>query len=140
MKTLIYSSALMLLLLPFTSCKKGDLVKTGTTDVTSSTPPPPPCDTTRANYELFNSTGADSYKIEFAAAGGQSHTFDFPAQGSRNIAIKPGVYKVTIYTNGNNTPHKLSLNGGAPVIAPVASFSTIDVTPCGARNLNATIN
>ena len=126
MKNLIYLSPLLCILLLITSCTK---------DALNPGPNPGPgtgpsgCDSSQlVTYQLTNTTGIAGYVIAFS--GQKNATFNFPANGTTTISVKPGTYNVFIYDPGNYTMHDIALNDQAHVRESGARYDSVVVTSC----------
>jgi hypothetical protein len=127
MKSLIYSSALLCVLLSVASCNKNEAVQPQK-DLTLA-PASTDCNSTNpVNYVLTNLTGDATYEIAFS--GAQNYTFSFPANGSKTITVKPGAYNVFIYSPGNYTEHNIFLDASEPVRESGARVDNFTVSSC----------
>jgi len=138
MKKLAFYSALLSLVLIIASCNKNDAVlpkkvsAAATVTDTSSVPKVPhSCDSTKlVAYVLYNSTGIDSFTIYFN--GLANYTFDFPANGSKTVYVKPGTYSIAIPPKGNYSPHSFFVNGALLEKAPGISYKAMQINACSA--------
>ncbi|WP_426671202.1 hypothetical protein ACPPVU_08190 [Mucilaginibacter sp. McL0603] len=136
MKNLTSYSALLSLVLIIASCNKNDAVlpkKTAAaaTATDTSSVVPHPCDSTKlVAYVLYNSTGIDSFTIYFN--GSANYTFDFPANGSKTVYVKPGTYSIAIPPKGNYSPHSFFINGALYEKAPGVYNKAAQIQACSA--------
>ncbi|MGF7040878.1 hypothetical protein [Mucilaginibacter lappiensis] len=144
MKNLIYSPALLCVILLIASCRKNEAIQPrnglNKTDSVSSVGQPTQrnCDSAQIiHYVLSNSTGINSFVITFS--GPQDYTFSFPAKGSKTVALKSGTYYVQIPPTGDYSAHSFSLRGRPYVKAPGARYENVKVNPCSVE-LQAEIN
>jgi hypothetical protein len=100
MKKLTYSIALVSLVMAMASCtKNGDLQPIAVPNTTKSVIPAV-CDSTQlVSIALNNLTEVGSYTILFY--GSTNYDFSIPGGANKTVAIKPGLYSITIYAPGN---------------------------------------
>jgi hypothetical protein len=135
MKNLIYSAALLCLILFAASCTKGDLAQPGSHSGTGG----PDCNSApQANYTLTNTTGDSSYEIAFQ--GATDYTFSFPANGSATVSVKSGTYSIFIYSPGNNVNRTFSLNGQVVSKQAGARFEGVAVNSCSTSSAEISDN
>jgi hypothetical protein len=135
MKNLIYSSALLCVFLFIASCKKDGTLSpvniTKTDQGTAKSFITTGCDTTKwVSYSITNSTGDASYEIAFS--GTENYTFAFPANGSITIALKPGIYSISVYSPGNYSEHNISWGDQEPVKESGARLDNVKISACAA--------
>ncbi|HEY4323672.1 MAG TPA: hypothetical protein VGN20_06790 [Mucilaginibacter sp.] len=133
MKNLFYTSALAGLILIAASCNKGDLVAPQKhIDTLSSVPVPTPnCSPVESiNFVLTNSTGIAGYEIVFS--GPQNYNFFFPINGTTTVAVKPGIYSVSVFCQvpGSYSQRTFQLNNMSPVKQAEAHYGDIELTNC----------
>jgi hypothetical protein len=129
MKKLFYLSALGLMLLA-ASCDKGVLPGPKKRDTLISVILRN-CDTAKLiNYVLSNSTGIAGYEIVFS--GSQNYSSFFPVNGTTTIAIKPGIYSISVIYRvpGHSTEHSFQLNNASPVRGYEAYYNKIELSTC----------
>jgi len=134
MKTLIYSSALICSFLAATACNKNDAIQprkglSQPDSIAAVERPKQKCDSSELiSYVLYNTTGIDSFIINFS--GSNSYSFSFPANGSKTVAVKPGVYTVQVPPTGNFASHSFYMDNKQGVKAPTARYENVKINPC----------
>jgi hypothetical protein len=125
MKSLIYSLVLLSIFFLIASCNKDEALK----PITNPGGPQLACDSTQSvNYQLTNSTGIATYEIAFS--GQKNYTFNFPANGTTIISVKPGTYDVFIYSPGDYQVNSISLNNLNPTKEAGARYDGVVISPC----------
>ncbi|MEN0053887.1 MAG: hypothetical protein AAGC65_09465 [Mucilaginibacter sp.] len=134
MKNLIYSSTLIFSFLAITACNKNDAIQprkglSQPDSIAAAAPPDRECDSSEpVKYVLNNNTGINSFIITFS--GSSNYTFAFPANGSKTVAVKPGIYNIQIPPAGNFASHGFYMDNQPSVHAPTARYQNVKINPC----------